>query len=61
MIYTIGLIAVAIIGLRVLFWVFYIVASLVERVTDSDGLGIFAGLIVAVGLGLLGLVLLFDL
>ena len=61
MIYTIGLIAVAVIGLRVLFWVFYIVASLVERVTDSDRLGIIAGLIVAAGLGLLGLVLLFDL
>ena len=60
MIYVIGLIAVAIIGFRVLRWIFCIVASLVESVTDSEGLGIVNGLIVAAGLGL-GLVLLFDL
>ena len=61
MIYAIGLIAVAIIGVRVLIWIFYVVATLVEEVTGSDGLGIVSGLIVALGLGLLGLVLLFDL
>jgi hypothetical protein len=60
MIYVIGLIAVAIIGFRVLRWIFCIVASLVESVTDREDLGIVSGLIVAVGLGLLGVVLLFD-
>jgi hypothetical protein len=60
MIYYIGLIAVAVIGFRILRWIFYVVAC-GRGVTNNDALGIISGLIVALGLGVLGLVLLFDL
>jgi hypothetical protein len=44
-----------------MIYVIGLIAIAMESVTDREGLGIVSGLIVAVGLGLLGLVLLFDL